>query len=96
MLSREEEARQRARRSLAEITPEEDAAINAGIAADPDTFELDDEWFAKARRGGRPKSAAPKESTTLRLDPDVLEHFKASGPGWQTRINAALRKAAGL
>ena len=30
-------------------TPEEEAAINAGIAADPDTFELDAEWFAKAR-----------------------------------------------
>ena len=30
-------------------TPEEDAAINAGITADPDTFELDAEWFARAR-----------------------------------------------
>jgi uncharacterized protein (DUF4415 family) len=33
---------------------------------------------------------------SLRLDPDVLEHFRASGPGWQSRINAALRKLAGL
>ena len=48
------------------------------------------------RRGGRPKAAAPKELTTLRLDPDVLAHFRATGPGWQTRINEALRKAAGL
>ena len=30
------------------------------------------------------------------LDPDVIEHFKAGGKGWQTRVNAALRKAAGL
>jgi uncharacterized protein (DUF4415 family) len=30
------------------------------------------------------------------LDPDVIEHFKAEGKGWQTRVNAALRKAAGL
>ena len=30
-------------------TPDEEAAIRAGIAADPDTFELDDGWFAKAR-----------------------------------------------
>ena len=30
-------------------TPEENAEINAGIAADPDTFELDEEWFANAR-----------------------------------------------
>ncbi len=49
-----------------------------------------------ARRGGRPRSEAPKRPVNLRLDPDVLEHFKAAGPGWQTRINNALRKAAGL
>jgi uncharacterized protein (DUF4415 family) len=33
---------------------------------------------------------------TLRLDAKVLEHFREGGPGWQTRINEALRKAAGL
>jgi uncharacterized protein (DUF4415 family) len=55
------------------------------------------EQFAKAAvQRGRPKAAAPKVSTTLRLDPDVLHHFRAGGPGWQSRINAALRKAAGL
>ena len=37
-----------------------------------------------------------KEQVTLRLDQDVLEHFREDGPGWQERINAALRKAAGL
>jgi uncharacterized protein (DUF4415 family) len=36
-----------------------------------------------------------KEQVTLRLDRDVLDHFQADGPGWQDRINAALRKAAG-
>ena len=44
------------------------------------------------------KAAAPpgaKEQVTLRLDKDVLEHFQNDGPGWQDRINAALRKAAG-
>ena len=50
---------------------------------------------AKVTRG-RPKALAPKVSTTLRLDPEVLDAFKAEGPGWQTRMNAALRKAAGL
>ena len=45
---------------------------------------------------GRPKTPAPKVSTTIRLDPDVLAAFKADGAGWQSRINAALRKAAGL
>jgi uncharacterized protein (DUF4415 family) len=36
-----------------------------------------------------------KEQVTLRIDQDVLEHFRESGPGWQDRINDALRKAAG-
>lgn len=45
---------------------------------------------------GRPKSSNPKISQTLRLDPDVLAFFKGTGTGWQTRINDALRKSAGL
>lgn len=45
---------------------------------------------------GRPKLANPKKRVTLRLDPDVVEQFQAGGPGWQSRINAALRKAAGV
>ncbi len=36
-----------------------------------------------------------KESVTLRIDRDVLDFFQEGGPGWQERINAALRKAAG-
>ncbi|AYJ86670.1 hypothetical protein D3Y57_12725 [Sphingomonas paeninsulae] len=37
-----------------------------------------------------------KEQVTLRLDPDVIERFRADGPGWQGRINGVLRKAMGL
>jgi len=37
-----------------------------------------------------------KEQVSLRIDQDVLEHFRSGGPGWQDRINAALRKAAGM
>jgi len=37
----------------------------------------------------------PKEVVSLRIDRDVLEHFQEAGPGWQERINAALRNAAG-
>ncbi|MDF2809165.1 MAG: hypothetical protein K0S56_196 [Microvirga sp.] len=37
-----------------------------------------------------------KEQITIRIDRDVLDHFQEDGPGWQDRINAALRKAAGL
>lgn len=42
------------------------------------------------RRRGRP-AGSDKESTTIRLDRDILAAFRASGPGWQTRMNAALR-----
>ena len=45
---------------------------------------------------GRPKSGNPKRPVSLRLDPDVLAHFRRGGRGWQSRINAALRKAAKL
>jgi uncharacterized protein (DUF4415 family) len=37
-----------------------------------------------------------KETVSLRLDRDVLAHFQDDGPGWQDRMNAALRRAAGL
>jgi len=47
------------------------------------------------RPGGRP-AGSNKESVTLRLDKDVLDRFRADGPGWQTRINEAVRKAVGL
>lgn len=47
-------------------------------------------------RRGRPRSDNPKQQVTLRLDPEVLARFRADGPGWQGRINEALRKAAGI
>lgn len=50
---------------------------------------------AKVQRG-RPKASSPKVSTTIRLSPEVIAHFKEGGPGWQSRIDAALRKVAGL
>ena len=49
----------------------------------------------KAKRG-RPKSDNPKRQITLRLDAEIIDHFKGTGRGWQTRINSALREAAGL
>ena len=45
---------------------------------------------------GRPPIDNPTQAVSLRLDQDVLEHFKKAGPGWQSRINAALRKQAKL
>lgn len=71
---------------------------------DPDDApELDDAWFEKADfkigrkvvRRGRPPGST-KRLVSLRLDREVLDAFRAGGPGWQSRINQALRKAAGL
>jgi uncharacterized protein (DUF4415 family) len=71
---------------------------------DPDDApELTDEWFDKADlkigdkliRRGRPPGSA-KRLVSLRLDQAVLDRFRAEGPGWQSRINEALRKAVGL
>ena len=45
---------------------------------------------------GRPKSDNPKQQVTLRLARAVLEGFRATGPGWQSRINAELRKVLKL
>ena len=44
----------------------------------------------------RPVLPNAKEQVSLRLDRDVLDHFQEAGPGWQERINEALRRAAGL
>lgn len=46
-------------------------------------------------RRGRPKGSA-KQHISLRIDKAVLDAFRAGGPGWQSRMNEALRKAAGL
>ena len=45
------------------------------------------------RPRGRPRKDNPKAQVTLRLDAEVVEHYKAGGAGWQTRINAALKRA---
>jgi uncharacterized protein (DUF4415 family) len=72
---------------------------------DPDDApELTEEWFETADqyignklvKRGRPKSDSPKQAIKLRLDADVLDAFRESGPGWQTRINDALRASLNL
>lgn len=66
---------------------------------DDENPEWTNEMFAKAKHGtaaarrrpGRPAGSS-KVSTTIRFDADVIEAFKRGGPGWQTRINEALRE----
>jgi uncharacterized protein (DUF4415 family) len=48
--------------------------------------------FREALRRGRPKAEVVKESLTVRYDADIVAAFRASGPGWQSRMNAALRE----
>ena len=48
---------------------------------------------ASDRRARGPQKSPVKKRVSLRLDGDVIEHFKGAGPGWQTRINETLRKA---
>lgn len=77
-------------------TDEEDAVITAAALSDPEAQPLTDaEWKEvklQLRVGGRPKAQVTKERITIRLSPDVLAVFKATGKGWQSRINAALKE----
>ena len=70
----------RSGRVLEMPTPSEDAAINAGIAQDRDTFKLAAGEFRQLRRG-RPLGSGTKVQVTLRVDEDVVDKFKASGSG---------------
>lgn len=56
--------------------------------------ELTEDMVArgKVNKGGRPRSANPKKLISLRLPVDVIERWKATGPGWQTRIAERLSK----
>ena len=90
--TRVEDARCRARKSLESISDEEDALLTAAAERDPDNLPAAE----LMRRRGRPPLSNPKQAVKLRLDADVIARFKAGGDGWQTRMNDALRKVAGL
>jgi uncharacterized protein (DUF4415 family) len=95
------------KRKLIRNTPEEEAAIQRGIALDPDNPELTAEDWVNARplrevlpdlyealqrtRGKQKKP--PKVLVSLRLDSDLVETLRASGRGWQSRANEMLKKA---
>src|SRR5438105_13128718 len=102
------EARRKALRQLATMTDEEEAEITAGALSDPDNPPWPDEMLSRMRpavevapeivaayrRRRGPQKAPTKQLVSLRLDRDVIAHFRARGPGWQQRVNLALRKAA--
>ncbi len=91
------------------ISDAEEARVQQMIASDPDAPEATDQQLADARPfaeafpdlsakmrknvGGRPRSDNPKQPISIRLDQDVIAKFKATGPGWQSRINESLRHA---
>jgi uncharacterized protein (DUF4415 family) len=78
----------------------ENKQVTQSTWVDPDDApELTDEFFEQADlyigetliRRGRPKAEQPKQALTVRYDADIVAAFKATGKGWQTRMNDALR-----
>ena len=77
-----------------ELTDEELASMRPAREVLPPEFFEAIEDLRRAR--GRPALENPKKQVTLRLDSEVVARFRASGRGWQSRINDILRKAVGL
>lgn len=85
----------------------EDVAIDAGIAADPDTIELDEEWFKQARPASEVipnivegyKHAQKREPDSTRvmlaipLDADLADRIRSIGPDWEEVVNEKLHQA---
>ncbi|MDW5314848.1 BrnA antitoxin family protein [Rhizobium sp. PL01] len=93
---------------IPQLTDEQEAEIQRKIASDPDGPEATDEELSLARpfaevfpelmesirrSRGRPIVEVRKQQVSLRLDPDVIAKFKATGKGWQARVNEILKQA---
>jgi uncharacterized protein (DUF4415 family) len=102
---RRRHAKARARRLAASLSDAEDAAARAAANADTDNPPLKPGArlrpahdvhphlvVEQLRRRGRPRIASPKRQVTLRLDADVIDGMRATGPGWQVRVNDTLRR----
>jgi uncharacterized protein (DUF4415 family) len=97
------------KRKARALSDAEETRVQHGIAADSDNpvwtvqdfkrakpFAQAFPALAESRRGRGPQKKPTKVAVSLRLTREVVERFKAAGPGWQTRIDKALKKAAGL
>ena len=76
-------------------TEEEDNQINIGIKSDQDTYELSEVEFSQLRPVGRPIADVKKDKITIRLSPEVTEYFRATGKGWQTKVDQILLEYVG-
>ena len=86
------EARGEDKTDWARVEAMTEEELEAAIASDPDWRDIPRDWYKDAKPGlPFPLPKEGKKQVTLRLDPDILEHFKRQGRGWQTRINAVLR-----
>ncbi len=88
---------------IAEVSPAEDRRITRAARTDPDNPPLGEAELVAFRPAAevmpdlvqafrRSRRKPRKVQLTLRLDPDIIDFFRAGGRGWQTRINAALRE----
>jgi len=81
------------------VTDEEDAAITTAAMNDPDALPWTEEQLEAAKpfmhigKGGRPRVSVQRPTLNMRVDAPVLNHLRATGKGWQTRVNALLREA---
>jgi uncharacterized protein (DUF4415 family) len=82
--------------SLKMPTLEEDQLITAAAESDPDAFPLTDEQMSSMVPirviRGRPKLANKKKLVSIRYSPEVIDYFRASGAGWQARMDAVLKE----
>jgi uncharacterized protein (DUF4415 family) len=81
---------------------EKKSTTMSGLDPNDDAPELTEEWFARGAlyingkliRRGRPLGSGTRELVSLRIDKEALSAFKATGPGWQGRINDVLKRSA--
>jgi uncharacterized protein (DUF4415 family) len=82
-------------RSIVMPSIEEDRTLVAAAKGDPDALPLTSKQLKSmvpmTSLRGRPKSANPKKLVSVRYSPEVIEYFRASGDGWQSRMDEVLR-----